>query len=225
MRHAARPTPTPPRLPSHGHRAAVPHRRDRPTSYPETVYATPRPAPGCHQIPAPEARAATPNYLVPDLANPRPGSMISFAGSTPAARRRRRSRAARREPQPPRRGRAVPDADGRPIPSANASTPTARRPRRADRHGLVGASTGHVVHHLRAVLQRRPRHTGVHRVDADCNALCTASPLTTGTTRAVSTRGSTRTAPGRVDSPPTSTIDAPSATNAKPCSTARSASR
>ena len=42
----------------------------------------------------------------------------------------------------------------------------------------------------------------------------------TGTTRAISVRTSTRSAPGRVDSPPTSIRSAPSAIIARPCSTA-----
>ncbi|AMD55941.1 hypothetical protein ATO49_25600 [Mycolicibacterium fortuitum subsp. fortuitum DSM 46621 = ATCC 6841 = JCM 6387] len=51
-----------------------------------------------------------------------------------------------------------------------------------------------------------------------------ASASITGATRAASTEGSTRTAPGRVDSPPTSMIAAPAAARASPCSTARSRS-
>ena len=39
------------------------------------------------------------------------------------------------------------------------------------RHVRVGPATGHVVDDLRAVLQRRPRHVRVHRVDADGDAL------------------------------------------------------
>ncbi len=39
-------------------------------------------------------------------------------------------------------------------------------------HRRVGPSTGHVVDDLRAVLQRRARHSRVHGVDADGNSLC-----------------------------------------------------
>ncbi|AOW88341.1 hypothetical protein BC342_19410 [Streptomyces olivaceus] len=44
-----------------------------------------------------------------------------------------------------------------------------------------------------------------------------ARPRTTGTTRLSSSSSSTRVAPGRVDSPPTSTRSAPSATRSRPC--------
>ena len=47
-----------------------------------------------------------------------------------------------------------------------------------------------------------------------------ARPRTTGTTRRSSSASSTRVAPGRVDSPPTSTRSAPSATRSRPCLTA-----
>lgn len=47
-----------------------------------------------------------------------------------------------------------------------------------------------------------------------------ASPFTTGMTRRSSSDSSTRLAPGRVDSPPTSTRSAPSDTRSRPCFTA-----
>src|SRR5918995_6098010 len=52
-----------------------------------------------------------------------------------------------------------------------------------------------------------------------------ASPETTGRTRSSSTPRGTGSAPGRVDSPPTSRMSAPSPASARPCSTAASASR
>src|SRR5947207_5781658 len=51
-----------------------------------------------------------------------------------------------------------------------------------------------------------------------------ASSRTTGRTRAISVGASIRSAPGRVDSPPTSTMSAPSARMATPCATAASRS-
>ena len=39
------------------------------------------------------------------------------------------------------------------------------------RHVGIGPAAGDVVDDLGAVLQRRPRHLGVHRVDADRNSL------------------------------------------------------
>ncbi|CAM5744821.1 hypothetical protein SHIRM173S_04261 [Streptomyces hirsutus] len=47
-----------------------------------------------------------------------------------------------------------------------------------------------------------------------------ASPRTTGMTRLSSSASSTRVAPGRVDSPPTSIRSAPWATRSRPCLTA-----
>lgn len=47
-----------------------------------------------------------------------------------------------------------------------------------------------------------------------------ARPRTTGMTRLSSSASSTRVAPGRVDSPPTSTRSAPCATRSRPCLTA-----
>src|SRR3954451_12496379 len=53
----------------------------------------------------------------------------------------------------------------------------------------------------------------------------TARRSTTGTTRWSSSSAGTGSAPGRVDSPPTSSISAPSAASSSPCLTAASASR
>ena len=52
-----------------------------------------------------------------------------------------------------------------------------------------------------------------------------ASRSITGTTRRSSSSSATGSAPGRVDSPPTSRMSAPSAASRSPCSTAASASR
>ena len=51
------------------------------------------------------------------------------------------------------------------------------------------------------------------------------APRMTGSTRACSSAGSTGSAPGRVDSPPTSITSAPSATRRRPCAAASAGSR
>ncbi len=66
--------------------------------------------------------------------------------------------------------------------------------------------------------------TAALRVSIDTVTPCSASAATTGRTRRSSSSSGTSTAPGRVDSPPTSTMSAPSAASRKPCATAPSVS-
>ncbi|GAA3052008.1 hypothetical protein GCM10020000_36690 [Streptomyces olivoverticillatus] len=62
--------------------------------------------------------------------------------------------------------------------------------------------------------------TAARMVSTDTTAPSAASSRTTGTTRRSSSFSSTRDAPGRVDSPPTSTMSAPAATRSSPRFTA-----
>ncbi len=66
--------------------------------------------------------------------------------------------------------------------------------------------------------------TDARMVSTETTAPAAASSRTTGTTRRSSSASSTRAAPGRVDSPPTSTRSAPCATRSSPCLTASSGS-
>ena len=74
----------------------------------------------------------------------------------------------------------------------------------------VGETAGHVVDDPGARL--RPRRARSTRSWCRCSRRrpASASARTTGSTRSCSTRGATRSAPGRVDSPPTSSSCAPS---------------
>src|SRR6266508_2169201 len=72
---------------------------------------------------------------------------------------------------------------------------------------------------------RAARATAALRVSIDSGTpVAPASRSTTGITRASSTAWSTSVAPGRVDSPPTSSRSAPSSARARPCATAASGS-
>ena len=72
---------------------------------------------------------------------------------------------------------------------------------------------------------RRRGHLGAHRVDARPRRPSAASAADHRQHPAqLLRRPATRAAPGRVDSPPTSTRSAPSASSARPCATAASAS-
>ena len=116
-------------------------------------------------------------------------------------------------------------AVGRTTPIASASAPRAHRPRPPAVPSPGSARPPDTSLTIRAPLCSAARATSACMVSMLTVMPCAASSLTTGTTRDVSTRGSIRVAPGRVDSPPTSTMPAPSAANARPCATASSASR
>src|SRR5882757_1137870 len=64
--------------------------------------------------------------------------------------------------------------------------------------------------------------TAARLVSTEHGTPAAASSVITGSTRRISSAASTRSAPGRVDSPPTSTRSAPSARIARPCATAAS---
>lgn len=66
--------------------------------------------------------------------------------------------------------------------------------------------------------------TAARMVSTLTTAPARVSSRTTGTTLRSSSASSTRAAPGRVDSPPTSTRSAPAATRSRPCFTASSVS-
>ncbi len=66
--------------------------------------------------------------------------------------------------------------------------------------------------------------TEARMVSTDTTTPSAARPRTTGTTRRSSSSSGTREAPGRVDSPPTSTRSAPSAARSRPRLTATSVS-
>ena len=84
-----------------------------------------------------------------------------------------------------------------------------------------GAKGGDVVDVGRAGVQGRPGHLELGRVDGDLRAEVARCASITGTTRRSSSSSETGSAYGRVDSPPTSTMSAPSATRSRACSTAR----
>ena len=109
------------------------------------------------------------------------------------------------------------DAGGPTTPTASASTPTARRLRPPAAPSPGSARPPETSLTIRAPLCSAARATSACMVSMLTVMPCAASSLTTGTTRDASTRGSIRAAPGRVDSPPTSTIPAPSAAIARPC--------
>ena len=87
----------------------------------------------------------------------------------------------------------------------------------------VAAQRGDVVDELRAELERPPRDLRLRGVDRDGHA--PASCSSTGTTRRSSSSTETPSAPGRVDSPPTSTIAAPSSSMRRALATASSGSK
>ena len=133
-----------------------------------TACVTRRPGPGT-PVPTNSGSARSSAQLCSAvLAKPSPGSMITLAGSTPAAHRRVHAghqfvahlgddvAVGRRVV---RAGRA----DGAPV----HQHPRHLRVGEQRRHVRVGAATGHVVDDPGAVLQRGPRHLGVHGVDAD----------------------------------------------------------
>ena len=92
---------------------------------------------------------------------------------------------------------------------------------RDDRRELrVAAERRHVVHHRRSECDRPARHLGAGGVDRDPARPTRSS--STGTTRRSSSASLTGSAPGRVDSPPTSTSDAPSASIRRAASAAAS---
>src|SRR6478672_6091820 len=68
------------------------------------------------------------------------------------------------------------------------------------------------------------RATEARIVSMDTTAPSAASAVTTGTTRRSSSSTDGRSAPGLVDSPPTSTMSAPAATTSRPCAMAASGS-
>src|SRR6478752_7000600 len=68
------------------------------------------------------------------------------------------------------------------------------------------------------------RATEARIVSTDTTAPSAASAVTTGTTRRSSSSTDGRSAPGLVDSPPTSTMSAPAATTSRPCAMAASGS-
>ena len=81
-------------------------------------------------------------------------------------------------------------------------------------------TAGDVVDDRRAGPYRLLRHLWVPGVDRDPSS--PASRATAGTTRSSSSSGETGTAPGRVDSPPTSTDQAPCSNISRPTAIARS---
>ena len=93
------------------------------------------------------------------------------------------------------------------------------------RHVVVAAQGGDVIDDRRAGGQGAARHLRLDRVDADRHADAPASASTTGSTRRSSSSGGTGSEPGRVDSPPMSTMAAPSRTSVRACSSAASAAR
>ena len=83
---------------------------------------------------------------------------------------------------------------------------------------VAGLDVAYVLMHWRAHSTQMQRFT-------ETSTPSPASARTTGSTRSSSSSGEGRVAPGRVDSPPTSTRSAPSATSARPWSTATAGSR
>src|SRR5436190_11409335 len=80
-----------------------------------------------------------------------------------------------------------------------------------------------------SLTMRAPADSAAAAVDARIVSMLTTAPAaasaaTTGSIRRRSSSALTRSAPGRVDSPPTSTMSAPSAMRSRPCRTARSVS-
>ncbi len=67
--------------------------------------------------------------------------------------------------------------------------------------------------------------TGAFEVSTETSRPTPASPSMTGTTRRSSSSAATGSAPGRVDSPPTSRISAPASASSRPCAIAASGSR
>ncbi len=134
-----------------------------------------RDAPTSTGIPVPtssgSARSSA-QLCSPVLANPRPGSMIRLAGSTPAAT----AASTAGEQLVAHFGDHV--AVGRRVVRAGGGdrAPVHQHPRHLGvgeqrRHVRVGTATGHVVDDPRAVLQRRLRHLCVHGVDAHRKSL------------------------------------------------------
>src|SRR5215211_1666199 len=100
---------------------------------------------------------------------------------------------------------------------ASATTPaSAGSKRKADTSFTIVAP---------ASMARRATVAFVVSMESRAPATSAASRSTTGTTRRRSSSSETGSAPGRVDSPPTSRMAAPSAASRRPCSTAASASR
>ena len=93
-------------------------------------------------------------------------------------------------------------------------------------HPGVGAKGGDVVDEARAGVERR-RATATFEVSIETVAPMPAptSPSITGITRRSSSSAATAPAPGRVDSPPTSTIAAARGSERRPCSIAAAGSR
>ncbi len=82
---------------------------------------------------------------------------------------------------------------------------------------------------LTSLTRRAPAATDCSATEARMVSTLTMTPSaasarTTGSTRRSSSASSTRVAPGRVDSPPTSIRSAPAATRSRPCLTAASGS-
>ena len=86
-------------------------------------------------------------------------------------------------------------------------------------HVRIGQAAGDVVDERRAGVERGRGHRGPGRVDAGRDAVGGEFDGSPATTRAHSVAASIRSAPGRVDSPPTSTRAAPCACIRRACAT------
>jgi hypothetical protein len=78
---------------------------------------------------------------------------------------------------------------------------------------------------MRAPAAIAARITAALRVSIETSTPALASASITGAVRLISSSAEIASAPGRVDSPPTSTMSAPSARSCKPCATAAAGSK
>ena len=153
-------------------------------------------------------------------------------GRSRAARRRARRtappRPARGDARAPRRRRRR--SEGRPASSvgrpACASGPSRRGLAHDREHRRVARRPSTSFTTCAPAVERRLRDLGPPRVDADRrrSGRAARTPSITGTTRSISSSTGTGAAPGRVDSPPTSTRSAPSSARRAACATAVSRS-
>ena len=157
------------------------------------------------------------------LAEPDPGVDAELLEIDPAPTAPPRcDRPGSRAPRRPRRSTSGRPASSSARPSC-ASGPCPRRPR-ATTSNIAGSSPAETSFTMAAPASSAARATSGLRVSTDTGTSGSSSAMRriTGTTRCISSSAGTTSEPGRVDSPPTSSRSAPSATICVACFTASS---
>ena len=169
------------------------------------------------------ARASSARLCARVLPNPIPGSTrIARVGARRRRSRPRRDHGDTHRPRVRRRCTTDPVASCAVCPACASRRNRLRAPRRPAASSVGGAAR-HVVHDRRTGLERSTRDRGLRGVDADVRrAVDRRARATTGRTRRSSSSASTGSAPGRVDSPPTSSTAAPARASARPWAIAAS---